>query len=129
MLRLIIKRLHHRFVQVQIINNRTGQLGEIHCIPRIRFKFTPARSGWTVIRCQLPIRLAYATTFNGCVGLTLNRTILDLRTDVFAHGQLYTALSRVRQRQDSKILLREDTIEPITKNVVYRPLLLDFCIA
>lgn len=123
--RLIVNKLHQRFVEVHVINNRTGLLGETHCIPRIRFKFTPARSGWTVIRCQLPLRLAYATTFNGCVGLTLNRTILDLRTNVFAHGQLYTALSRVRRRQDSKIFLPESAVEPITKNVVYRPLLFD----
>ena len=31
-------------------------------------------------------------------GLTLAHTVLDLRTDLFAHGQLYTALLRVSQR-------------------------------
>ena len=30
-------------------------------------------------------------------GLTLARMVLDLRTDLFAHAQLYTALSRVSE--------------------------------
>ncbi|GKZ85560.1 hypothetical protein AnigIFM56816_011528 [Aspergillus niger] len=46
----------------------------------------------------------HATTFNSCQGLT----------PVFAHGQLYTSLSRVRRGAD---------IYP-TLNVVYRDLLL-----
>ncbi|KAG2076050.1 hypothetical protein BDR04DRAFT_1149760 [Suillus decipiens] len=34
---------------------------------------------------------AYATTFNESQGLTLEKAVLDLRTDSFAHDQLYTA--------------------------------------
>ncbi|KIM68216.1 hypothetical protein SCLCIDRAFT_1012870 [Scleroderma citrinum Foug A] len=45
---------------------------------------------------QFSLRLTYATTFDGCQGVTLAKTTLDLRIDPFAHGQLYTALSRVR---------------------------------
>jgi hypothetical protein len=39
-----------------------------------------------------PVSSRYATTFNGCQGLTLQKAVLDLRTDSFAHGQLYIAL-------------------------------------
>jgi hypothetical protein len=60
-----------------------------------KLSFQPARCPWTIERRQFPLRLAYATTFNSCQGLTLDRVVLDLRTDVFAHGQLYT---RVRNR-------------------------------
>ncbi|KAG2076748.1 hypothetical protein BDR04DRAFT_1044228, partial [Suillus decipiens] len=70
---------------------------ETLCIPRINFAH-PNRSSWTVNRRQFPLRPAYATTFNGCQGLTLARTVLDLRTDPFAYDQLYIALSRVRMR-------------------------------
>ncbi len=115
--RVIVRRLHHRFVEIQVINNHTGQLDETHCIPRIQFEFTPSHSGWTVMHFQLPLRLAYATTFNGCVGLTLNHTVLT-------HGQLYTALSRVRQRQDSRVLFEVQCEENRTTNIVHRPLLL-----
>ena len=42
--RVIIERLHRRYIEVRIINNQTGELGDIHCIPRIRFEFTPLRA-------------------------------------------------------------------------------------
>jgi hypothetical protein len=37
---------------------------------------------------NFPLRPAYATTFNGCQGPKLDKTVLDLRCDVFVHGQL-----------------------------------------
>jgi hypothetical protein len=55
---------------------------------------------------NFPLQPAYATTFNGCQGLTLDKTVLDLRCDVFVHGQLYTALSCIRVRGDSRMLFR-----------------------
>lgn len=125
--RLIVEQLHHRFVQVRVINNLTGQIGDPLCIPRIRFDFTPPNCSWSVSRIQFPLRLAYATTFHGCVGLTLDKTVLDTRTDVFTHGQLYTSLSRVRNRAHTRLL--HDTPEPndnhlhLTTNIVYKPLL------
>ena len=56
--------LHRRFVEIHVINNRTGRLGEVHLIPRIHFIFTPPYSSWTVDSLQFPLCLAYATTFN-----------------------------------------------------------------
>lgn len=117
--RVRITALHRRFVEVQLLNNL-----EIHCIPRITFSFHPYRSSWTVNRKQFPLRLAYATTFNSCQGLTLSRTVLDLRTDPFAHGQLCTALSRVRNREDSLCLFGRGNEDRDTANVVYKSLLL-----
>jgi hypothetical protein len=124
---LIIQELHHHYVEVRLINNRTGQLGDAQCIPRICFEFTPPRASWTVYCLQSPLRLAYATTFNGCHGLTRDKSILDLRCEVFAHGQLYTALSRICQRGNSCILFLEDKLNDDfnTSNVVYKELLLD----
>ncbi|KAJ6003691.1 hypothetical protein N7522_006383 [Penicillium canescens] len=55
-------------------------------LPRITFEFRPHRANWTVQRRQFPLRLAYATTFNSCQGLTLDRVVLDLTLPVFAHG-------------------------------------------
>jgi hypothetical protein len=94
-----ITALHSHFVEVQI-----PQTGEVHCLPRITFSFNPAWSSWTVNRKQFPLRHAYATTFNGSQDLTLRRAVVDVRTDGFAHGQLYTALSRVRNRRDIRTL-------------------------
>lgn len=75
--------------------------GEIYCLPRITFSFNPARSSWSVNCKQFPLRLAYATTFNGSQGLTLQRAVVD---DGLAHGQSYTALASVRHRRDIRTL-------------------------
>jgi len=42
--------------------------------------------------------MAYASTFHSCQGLTLDYVGIDLTTPVFTHGQLYTALSQVRNQ-------------------------------
>jgi hypothetical protein len=117
--RVRIAAIHWRFIEVCF----PGE-DERHCIPRISFNFTPAASDWTVIRKQFPLRPAYATTFNGCQGLTLDHTALDVRIDPFAHGQLYTALSRVRRREDTLLLFSESNELQSVANIVYNSLLL-----
>ena len=105
-----------------MLDNRTGALGDYLSIPRIRFDFTPTHASWTVQRLQFPLRLAYATTFNSCQGLTLDRVGVDLTVPVFSHGQLYTALSRIRNRAHATVLLAVDGGD--TQNVTYNELLL-----
>lgn len=121
--RVIVHGLHRRYVEVQLIDNRTGHLRDIHCIPRICFEFNPHHSSWNVQRIQFPLRLAYATTFHSCQGLTLDQAVLDTRTDVFAHGQLYTAISRVRSRQNIRFFAVPTEHNDI-RNVVYKELLI-----
>ena len=45
---------------------------------------------------QIPLRLAYATTIHKSQGMTLDYVDVKLGNGCFAHGQLYTALSRAR---------------------------------
>lgn len=54
------------------------------------------RKPWSLImRTQIPLKPAYATTIHKAQGMTLDRVIVDL-TRLFAPGQGYVALSRVR---------------------------------
>src|SRR5208282_5107122 len=107
--RVIIEQLHQYSVVVKLLPFQTSVLlhsSRCRTFPfsRINFEFNPQRSSWTILRRQLPLRLAYATTFNSCQRLTLDRAIVDLTSPVFGHGQLYTTLTRIRERGNGRTL-------------------------
>ena len=79
-------------------------------------------SGHQLVHRQFPLAPAYATTFNSCQGLTLDKIGVDLSKPVFSHGQLYTALSRIRHRRDAIIYLSAG--ETQTTNVVFPEILI-----
>jgi hypothetical protein len=56
-------------------------------------------------RLQFPIRPAFALTINKAQGQTLATTGLYLPLSVFAHGQLYVALSRCSDPNNLKVLI------------------------
>ena len=64
--------------------------------------FYKAILGTNVIATQIPLVLAYALTINKSQSLTLDKVNVD--PDCFASGQLYTALSRVRNVEDVHLL-------------------------
>lgn len=119
--RVVITCLRKYSIQVKLVH---GPKEHIYDIPRINFEFTPKFAPFTVTRRQYPLRLAYATTFNSCQGLTLQRVVLNLRTSVFAHGQLYTAFSRVRNHRDMQVLLDASIDRSHIHNEVIAELLL-----
>jgi ATP-dependent exoDNAse (exonuclease V) alpha subunit len=113
-----------RLVTVRLIRERRGVLhtdGEDVLIPRISFTHH-LPSGHTLLRRQFPLAAGYAATFNSCQGLNLDAVAVDLTRPVFSHGQLYTALSRIRNRTNAIIRLRPG--EHTALNVTYPELLL-----
>jgi hypothetical protein len=44
-------------------------------------------------RYQFPLELAWAMTIHRVQGLSMDREVIDLGSDIFAHGQAYVALS------------------------------------
>ena len=110
-----------RIVTVRLLRGMSGVTGtyvdsEDILIPRISFTATLS-SGHTLLRRQFPLAPAYSTTFNSCQGLTLEIIGVDLRRPVFSHGQLYTALSRIRNRTHARVLFRPR--ETTTTNVTF----------
>ncbi|XP_008212376.1 ATP-dependent DNA helicase PIF1-like [Nasonia vitripennis] len=76
-------------------------------------------------RRLFPVKLAFAMTINKSQGQTFQRIAIDLRRDVFNHGQLYVAMPRVRSWDSLKIYLGDHPIENLqVKNYVYKELYL-----
>jgi hypothetical protein len=123
--RVVVIDVGVRIVTVRLLRGMSGGNGayvdsEDILIPRISFTATLS-SGHTLLRHQFPLAPAYSTTFNSCQGLTLDVIGVHLRRPVFSHGQLYTALSRIRHRNHARVLLRPG--ELYTTNVTYPEIL------
>lgn len=93
--------------------------GEIVFINRITL-YSENDYPFTFKRRQFPIRVAFAMTINKSQGQTFEKISLDLRRQIFSHGQLYVAMSQVRSWQSLKIHLFEETCS--LKNHLFKEL-------
>ena len=105
--RVMIKSIGLRLIEVI----RAEDLGRIDnppsfLIPRIAFFASYGfECAHNIQRRQFPLRQCSAITIHKSQAQTLDRVVVDLRDDVFEHGMLYVALSRVRCANDICILL------------------------
>jgi ATP-dependent exoDNAse (exonuclease V) alpha subunit len=70
---------------------------------------------FSLFRIQLPLSLSYSMSIHKSQGQTMDKVALFLNQTVFAHGQLYVALSRVRRLEDLKIYIIDDEKQGLTK--------------
>ena len=103
-------------IQVRLLTGT--QEGRIIMLPRCTFTVSTENSGlsFQFSRVQFPIIPAYCCTVHKAQGQSLARAGLYIDRDCFAHGQLYTALSRVGGWDKIKVLIV--TKEEFLKNNV-----------
>ena len=83
--------------------------GSDFIIPRINFE--GSTNGIQFSRRQVPLKPLFAGTVHKSQGMTLSRGVIDLRSQLWEHGQLYVALSRFKNPEDICILLPKNDPE------------------
>jgi len=108
-------------LQVKLITGT--QEGRIVMLPRCSFTVTSENSGlpFQFTRVQFPIIPAYCVTIHKAQGQSLAKAGLFVDRDCFAHGQLYTALSRVGGWSALTVLMLSN--EQYLKNIVRKHIL------
>lgn len=116
--RLLVLEMRDNVIKCEILSG--DHAGNIVFINRITL-ISDNDYSFAFKRRQFPIKLASAMTINKSQGQTMKKISLDMRKQVFSHGQLYVALSRVRSWDSLKIYLPDKNISTI-RNVVYTEL-------
>ena len=131
--RLIIQELHEKYI-VGVVQRDPGLANllhqvdledNVHIIPRISCCPTEDNMTLRFVRLQIPVLPAFCLTINKSQGQTLQAVgLFLLNKEVFCHGQLYVAESRVGDPLSIKVLpkdggKREGKEGVYVNNVVY----------
>ena len=97
-----------RCIENKLLQCRVVETDRVVLIPRITFipKVNQYPFEWQ--RRQFPVRAAFAITINKSQGQTLKFAGVWLRGEVFTHGQLYVACSRVCTPENLRFALVQD---------------------
>jgi ATP-dependent DNA helicase PIF1 len=101
----VVKPLQTNFIGAEIITG--SNKGERVFIPRIILQPSVSTLHLKMQRRQFPINLAFAMTINKSQGQSFYRVGVYLPEPVFAHGQLYVALTRGRNHKNLKVHIKE----------------------
>nr|XP_027067630.1 uncharacterized protein LOC113693269 [Coffea arabica] len=118
--RLVVTRIGDKVLKAKVITG--SNIRDLVLIPHISLTPQSARTPFPIKRRQFPVKVAFAMTINKSQGQTLKNVGVYLPEPVFAHGQLYVALSRATSPVGLKILIVNRDNDPwnYTKNIVYR---------
>jgi ATP-dependent DNA helicase PIF1 len=140
--RLIILRLSPNAIEAVIVTG--SHIGLNVFLPKLPLMSAEdATIPFALRRFQFPVRHAFALTINKSQGQTIPNVGIFLREPCFSHGQLHVEFSRVKSRQNIKVMVGGGSIDNgdvnttttttttrrnkkniYTVNVVYKELLL-----
>ena len=128
--RLVVRQLGETVIEAEIITGAAA--GERVLLPRMTLQPSDTGMPFKFRWRQFLVRLGYALTINKAQGQTFGMVGVSLRRPVFAHGQIYVALSRVRRQAAIRVKVMDtaqqrphDTAgrHTYTQNIVYQELL------
>lgn len=114
-----------------VVITRNGDDDRHVWIPRMKFVVDTETSGldYAFGRVQFPITLAFAMTIHKSQGQTFDKVGIYLEHPVFAHGQLYVAMSRCRNADQLKVFKLCESDDQLlyksTANIVWPEVLFD----
>ncbi len=132
--RAVVVKCETKVLEVLIITGKAR--GQRYFLPRIPMTSQANSLPFLLQRRQFPVKLAWAMTINKAQGQSLERVGIYLEDPVFAHGQLYVALSRAGSFGKVRVLVRDTDAQgrrqgeaaipdgTYTDNIVYRDILL-----
>ena len=117
--RMVIRAMHDKVLECEIMVGT--RKGEIVFIPRIPLYDRSNDYPWTMIRIQFPVRLCFAMTIHKGQGQSMQRVGVYVAQQMFAHGQLYVAVSRAMLAAGLKIFIEKGGDK--LRNIVYKEIL------
>lgn len=124
--RLMVVKLLPNMIHAAVLTG--AYAGKRVMIPKVRMSDT-RNPHYTLVRLQFPVRLNFAMTINKSQGQSFTHVAIFLRRPVFDHGQMYVAVSRVRDKAKLFIQIVETESQGkvvrgseshFTPNVVFR---------
>ncbi|CAI9260840.1 unnamed protein product [Lactuca saligna] len=126
--RLIVSQLLPTVIEATIITGTS--IGKCVYIPRIKFIHKSSNLPFVFSGKQFPVKVCYAMTINKSQGQSLRKIGIYLSQPIFAHRQLYVALSRATSPDSIRILLNNTkqmtTISKLKAEGIGGPLQLEY---